>query len=75
MNKTLATFPNLKSASTELNRVFTESDLPLEGKIVLGKHREGKGGKVTHFDILNAGLNKEEERMVRKILKNSSKFA
>ena len=47
---TLASFPTLKLASNELGRVFTESHVPLEGKITLDTQKDEhgkikKGGK------------------------------
>jgi hypothetical protein len=74
----LASFPTLKLASTELGRVFTECKLKLDGKITLDKRTElkpsvigkPKGKPTTTYEITNHGLNKKEEEMVRKILKN-----
>jgi GTP-sensing pleiotropic transcriptional regulator CodY len=80
MSEALASFRTLKLASTELNRVFTEigSEASLEGKIILGKHlipSEKNRRSVAVFDLLNKGLSKSEEQMVRKILRNSDNFA
>jgi hypothetical protein len=80
MPSPLASFPTLKLASTELNRVFTQvgEGAGLEGKITLAKHQipaEKPKKSVTVFDILNKGLSKSEEQMVRKILRNSDNFA
>lgn len=82
MSSLIASFPTLKIASTELCRVVNVCGEGVVGKVKLGKHKiqpkTSEGSKVPRpkivFDILNKGLTKQEERMVRKILRNADNF-
>lgn len=89
MSVPLASFPTLKLASTELNRVFNLVGEGVAGRIQLGKHQIKPEGKHSEektqarkparpkvvFDLLDKGLSREQKKMVRKILKNPENFA
>lgn len=67
--KIIASFDNLKNASSELNRVFAHFGYNSEkimGKITLSRHKEGKS--VIKYDIIGGRLSKEDRAVIEKLL-------